>query len=255
MDLAWIATTVANIRREPDERSERVSQHMIFTVVEVLEMQRGWAWVQGPDGCSGWVKESQICLGLLTPPLWKVRMPWVQVRKARGQGVLGILPLDARFAGEERGQKVFMRWLNGEMGWVPRKALRLATWQGTVKELVQAAYGLVGVPYLWGGTTPFGFDCSGFVQRLFHFVFNLWLPRNSRDQQDAGVKIFDFSNLRLGDILCFPGHTALFVGQERAIHASSRFGSVVVTHFATEPYGKELHQKFLFGVRVLTKTA
>ncbi len=206
--------------------------------------------VRGPDGYLGWVKEPQICAETPPPPSWKVRVPWVQVRNARGRGFLGILPLDALFAGEEKGQRVFLHWPRGETGWVPKKALHSSDWKGSAEDLVHIAQELVGVPYLWGGTTPFGFDCSGFVQRLFHFVFNVWLPRDSHDQREAGQKIMDFSELRAGDILCFPGHTALYVGQKSVIHASARLGSVAVTNLENEPYGQELRGKLLFGVRV-----
>lgn len=250
VELAWINATVADLRQAPDSRSERISQLPIFTAVEVLEARRGWVWIRGPDGYSGWVKETQIRVGVLPPPSWKVRVPWVRVRRAKGKGFLGVLPLDVRFTGEEKGQRIFLRWLSGETGWVPKKALHPSFWEGTVVDLIQVAQELVGVPYLWGGTTSFGFDCSGFVQRLFHFTFNIWLPRDSGDQQEAGQKVLDFSGLRAGDILCFPKHSAIYAGQNKMIHASKQVGSVVVTDLENDPYGQELRGKLLFGVRI-----
>lgn len=247
---------MANLRGEPDERAERVSQLPIFTRVEIGEARGGWVWVRGPDGYGGWVKEAQISLGELPPPTWKVGVPWVQARRGKGQTALGFLPLDARVYGEEQGARVWLRWPNGEKGWVAKGALLPASWAGTFKDLLGLAQELVGVPYLWGGTTPFGFDCSGFVQRLFHFVFNVWLPRDSRDQQEAGQRVPEFSGLRPGDVLCFPGHVGLWLGEGRMVHASGRLGQVVVTELlADEPYARELRGKFLFGVRPVFRSA
>lgn len=249
-ELGWVATTVADLHGEPDERSERVSQLVLFTKAEVLATRPGWYRVRGPDGYVGWVRERQIRLGELPPATWKVRVPWVQVRRARTQEVLGILPFDTQFYGEARGSRVWVQWPSGQRGWVAKGALYPASWKGSPKDLVQIAQEFVGVPYLWGGTTSFGFDCSGFVQRLFHFVLNIWLPRDSRDQQEAGERILKVSRLRAADLLCFPGHVALCVRKGKIIHASGRFGQVVVTDlFACDPYSQELREQFLFGIR------
>ena len=248
----WVTATVADLRREPQARAERVSQLPIFTPVEILFAQPGWYQVRGPDGYTGWAREAQIQLGELPPPLWKVRVPWAPVREARGQRLLGWMPLDARFSGPAEGNKVFLRWPSGETAWVAKRDVYPAAWVGSGRDLLRLAEGLVGVPYLWGGTTPFGFDCSGFVQRLFHFVFNHWLPRDSQDQQGAGVKILAFSALQPGDLLCFPGHVGLFMGRGVLAHASATLGRVTLTPLeAKDPYGQELRREFLFGVRPL----
>jgi len=162
------------------------------------------------------------------------------------------MPLDARFSGPAEGNKVFLRWPSGETAWVAKRDVYPAAWVGSGRDLLRLAEGLVGVPYLWGGTTPFGFDCSGFVQRLFHFVFNHWLPRDSQDQQRAGMKILAFSALQPGDLLCFPGHVGLFMGRGVLAHASATLGQVTLTPLeAEDPYGQELRRGFLFGVRPL----
>lgn len=250
-DLGWVTSTVMDLRREPDARSERVSQLIVFTTVEILEAKQDWLLVRGPDGYIGWAKEAQISLGSLPQPCWKVRVPWAFIRDVRNRAFLGILPFDARFVGEEKGKKVVLRWGKDCIGYIEKKALEPVTWKGSIKELRRIAQKLVGVPYLWGGTTPFGFDCSGLVQRLFHFIFNIWLPRDSHEQQEAGEKILNLSKLRVGDVLCFPGHVAIFVGKGKIIHASGRFGQVVTTNLlGDDPYGRELHDKLLFGVRV-----
>ena len=72
------------------------------------------------------------------------------------------------------------------------------------KELLRTAYRYIGVPYRWGGTTPRGFDCSGFVTYVFK-KFNVKVPRTSAAQYDPSRRIKDKRQLKVGDLVFFSG--------------------------------------------------
>lgn len=104
-------------------------------------------------------------------------------------------------------------------------------------ELVLNAFGFLGIPYVWGGSSPeAGFDCSGFVQYVFRQAAGLMLPRSSFDQIRQGIAIAR-EELRPGDLVFFntmratASHVGIYIGENRFIHAPSRGKTVEIADF------------------------
>ena len=91
--------------------------------------------------------------------------------------------------------------------------------------VVSAAYSQLGVPYVWGGTTPgVGLDCSGLTQYCYRQA-GISIPRNTESQYAKGKKL-SLSEAQPGDILYRTGHVGIYIGGDRYIHAPHR-GEVV----------------------------
>jgi peptidoglycan endopeptidase LytE len=108
--------------------------------------------------------------------------------------------------------------------------------------LLRVAQGMLAVPYRFGGTTLWGLDCSGFVQKAFAFL-NLDLPRSAREQFREGAKVAK-ADLSPGDLVFFrtyakyPSHVGIYLGDNRFVHASSRERKVTVESLDTPYYVK-----------------
>ena len=88
------------------------------------------------------------------------------------------------------------------------------------KEVANFACGFVGNPYVAGGTSlTKGADCSGFTQSVYK-AFGYSLPRNSTSQRSVGKEV-SYAEAEPGDIICYPGHVAIYIGNGKIVHASS----------------------------------
>jgi cell wall-associated NlpC family hydrolase len=109
-------------------------------------------------------------------------------------------------------------------------------WRG--QQIVSLAKQYWGVPYVWAGRSPSGFDCSGFTSYVYSRM-GISIPRMADDQFYAGMRVND---LQPGDLVFFttyepgPSHVGIYVGNGQFIHASSGVGQVTVTSLSNEYY-------------------
>jgi hypothetical protein len=142
-----------------------------------------------------------------------------------------------------------VRTPDGTSGWVPEKNVkiegenpfkeRVPPPAGIRNDVIASARKYLGVPYVWGGTSPDGFDCSGLVQTVFS-ENGIQLPRGSGDQYRDGKKVSD-KKMRPGDLVFFhtytsgPSHVGIYVGEGKFLHAESSPRGVTITGL-DEPY-------------------
>lgn len=121
-------------------------------------------------------------------------------------------------------------------------ASRTSKSSSTGSKVVSYAKNFLGVQYVWGGTTPDGFDCSGFIGYVYAH-YGIYIDRVASDQAQQGIKVSK-ADLRPGDLVFFDtdgghdliNHVGMYIGDDSFIHASSGRGEVTITSLSNSFY-------------------
>lgn len=111
------------------------------------------------------------------------------------------------------------------------------------QQIAATAQKYIGYPYVYGGSSPSGFDCSGFVKYVYS-LYGYTLDRTAADQASNGTAV-DSSALQPGDILCFSnggyiGHVGIYIGNGNFVHASGSTTGVIITSLESSSYWSRL---------------
>lgn len=256
---AVVSLPALDLRAEPSHRAELGSQLLLGETVRVLSRTErdGWLRVRATgDGYSGWVRTwGLVRAGVARVARWRAKargciaVPMAGT-SARPEGGVAVAPLflGARvIAGPARRGRRPVELPDGRRGWVDAGAVRPEG--AAVPALLERVTSLLGAPYLWGGRTVAGIDCSAFVQ-LVLAEQGVPLPRDACDQFAACVGLAAGDRPVEGDLAFFarPGERASHVGIALggAWFAHSR-GSVRIASLDSdnELWDKELSAQFL----------
>ncbi|WP_296422664.1 NlpC/P60 family protein [Yoonia sp.] len=190
----------------------RDRQLLLGAIVTVFEDHAGWSFVQAVDGYVGYVLTDQ--LGTRHTPTHFVATPASHAYaeediKSRD---LMALPLGARVLVTDERRKFF----ETSVGFVPKRHLRPL--DQPFSDPVTVAQMHFGVPYLWGGNSTRGIDCSGLVAASLH-ACNIPCPADSDMQQVLGQSVD--SDLMRGDLVFWRGHVGMMVDAMTLIHANA----------------------------------
>jgi len=237
-----VRVSVADVRCGPDQRSEQVTQAIMGTVVSVLTRRpQKWIRVRLPDGYKGYIHKG--LLQLVDDRLvrrWTrqadtlVTVPWTLIysrRSPHSDPVSDVVVGTRLCRVEESTRWIQVRLPDSRQGWLARHETTrfshlIHPEGGTPGDIIRLARRFLGIPYLWGGLTPKGFDCSGFTQTVFG-LNGYQLPRDAYQQFRCGQKIRSRKELAPADLLFFKGsgakrisHVAIHLAREQFIHCS-----------------------------------
>ncbi|THD67712.1 glycoside hydrolase [Robertkochia marina] len=245
--LGVVRLSVANLRSNPGHSQELATQATLGTVVKVLMKQGGWHLVQTPDGYIAWADSGALeHMNVAELEAWKEKSKLVYTAqygrsKSRpteeGEIISDLVVGDVlAFLGEKDGYYK-SEYPDGREAYIPMSdAIPYDLWMEAMETdeaaLTETAHELIGLPYLWGGTSAKGVDCSGFTKTVY-FLNGIVLPRDASQQVKSGMLVDekgDFSKLQPGDLLFFGSyredgsekvtHVGMWIGDNQFIHSS-----------------------------------
>lgn len=261
-NLHVVVVPVANMYSAPGEKAEVVSQALYGSNVTLLVARGEWSRIQTPDRYKGWTPSRYLRLvqvgdGYATAgPVVQVESLFANVYAepdVTRQKPVVTIPFEVRLEVVEekdtaKTKKSHEGWLQVRLpeqrnGWIQAGDVVPDPQRRSIAGMIELAKRFLGLPYLWGGRSSFGFDCSGFTQMLMRERgFNL--PRDA-DQQAAwrGLVAVDRKDLQSGDLVFFGSslkgitHTGMYIGDGQFIHDATEGHPVVqISRLDEEPW-------------------
>jgi cell wall-associated NlpC family hydrolase len=239
MNPMKVNTSIANLREEPRPEGRRSSQLVFNDSVDVIEEKSDWILASGPDNYRGWIRKIYLDQFTLSGKEFKVSSLYAPVRDNENR-LITRFTFGTRLRGTAGQDKLSFELSDGKEARIALDHLETSGGSGKSRwGFVDNLHRFIGVPYLWGGTTSFGFDCSGFVQRIFGY-YGLELPRDADQQFEKGRKIklkkLEQSKEKLfpSDLIFFEGHVGIYEGADRMVHSSRSENGVAVTDLSSK---------------------
>lgn len=268
--MAVVEFSTSYLRLQPDYESPLETQELMGTVVEIVGEKSYWREVVTPQPYRAWctdqglveMSQEELEAYMAAPKVMFMQLYGHIYTKPslKSATLCDLVGGDImRFAGRKgRWTKVMLP--SGKTGYVPSKELKehkgfmsIAMGEGnsetispeTTEAIIAEAEKLVGVPYLWGGMSAKGVDCSGLV-RISHIMNGILLPRNASQQIKCGDRV-ELDQLQRGDLVFFgtPAtdekpmrvtHVGIYLGDGRIIHSSHRVRINSLTPGETDYY-------------------
>tara|TARA_R110002124_G_scaffold287323_1_gene472782 strand:+ start:10581 stop:11741 length:1161 start_codon:yes stop_codon:yes gene_type:complete len=244
-NLALVTNSVANIRSAPKHSAELATQALMGTPLNVLKAEGSWYLVQTPDAYLSWVDAAAIVL-----VDQNTMDEWLQKEKIVVTEMISTIYENDSFdqivsditagnvlelQGYENGNYQII--LPDQRRGIIKgdQAVTYDAWKNSRStsdnNLIQTAKKMMGAPYLWGGTSPKGVDCSGFTKTIY-FLNGMVIPRDASQQVNEGELIDNdknWDNLQVGDLLFF-GVPATETSKERVVHVGMWIGDGQFIH-------------------------
>lgn len=274
-----IRLSVCNMRDTNSFSSEMVTQGLLGMPVHLLKYDK-WYRIQTPDEYTGWVHNAAV-----TPMTKEEYAAWNAAEKVvvtshygftyempdvTSQSVTDVVAGNRLKYESTEGSFYKISYPDGKQAYISADISCLESdWRASLKQdaesIIATAKTLLGVPYLWAGTSSKGMDCSGFVRTVL-YMHDIIIPRDASQQAYVGEHLdiaSDFGNLIPGDLVFFGRkatakekerviHVGIYLGDKQFIHSQ---GDVRINSFdpAHEAYDEYNLNRLLFATRILDK--
>jgi hypothetical protein len=248
---AVVLQPVVNMYSKPTLDADVVSQAIYGANVLLLEEKEGWARIRTADDYTGWAPLPSLRAG--QPYAAKGRVAEVQslfahvYREASVTRHAPVVTVPFETKLEVIAEPAAQKWIQVRLpddrpGWVQLGDVTFDPKPLSIPEMIELGKRFLGLPYTWGGTSSFGYDCSGFAQMLCRRR-GVNMPRDAQPQAHwSGVAPVERKDLRPGDLLYFGSsekkitHTGIYIGEGKFINATTHETPAVRIDNLDDPY-------------------
>ena len=255
MNYGISALSIVALRSDPSHKSEMVSQLLFGETIEVLSSQNEWVRVRCSfDSYEGWMLQSQYVKLNLSE--------FQEINRIKPHvcfDLVQILVNENSIYSIVLGSNLPWFWGNtcriSGANYVFDGNAKLPDMQQGSKSIIENAYMYLNAPYLWGGRTPFGIDCSGFTQMVFKLC-GMSLKRDAWMQAEQGDSIHLLDEAQPGDLVFFDNeesrinHVGILTAKNKIIHAS---GKVRVDNIDHQGIYNNESRKYTHNLRLIRR--
>ena len=215
--IATVTTTTLKVRQEPGTEATVLGLVPIEDELVVTEELDGWVKVDIEEGF-GYVSTEFVSLSTEFVEAESREEEEARLEKER----------KAREAANEAAARAQAE--RGNADYKPANPVTQVSGNGTGVDVANFALQFVGNPYVYGGTSlTNGADCSGFVMSVYA-NFGVSLPHSSAADRNVGYDVGGIANAQPGDIVCYSGHVAIYIGNGQIVHASTAKTGIIVSN-------------------------
>lgn len=219
--------SIVNLRNEPDHRKEIISQVLFGEFFEVLEIFDGWAKVRlAYDKYEGWIQQTQFA-EIDIQDFKSLQREEICISYDLVQIVIHGNLMSSIVMGSSLPHYKDQHCRVGDLLYKYEGNARFPERLQSSNALVENAYMYLNCPYMWGGRSPFGIDCSGFTQMVYK-LSGINLRRDAAQQAEQGTLVHLPGESRAGDLAFFDNeegkitHVGIILGNGNIIHASGK---------------------------------
>lgn len=261
-DKGIVIKNVVSVKLKPCIESEVADEVLHGMVLDIVKKESvEWYYVRTHYDYYGYVHRDNILIDSKKVQAWKneAYVLWRKIANVMSEPSYRCNPIMMltrgciiKGRGRIEGDWEMIELADGRVGWIrrgfARERVKLSLKDDEEQlrsNIVNTALDYIDTQYHWGGKTPLGIDCSG-LSSMAYMMNGYLLPRDAGPQHKY-LKSIEMKDAKPGDLLFFPGHVAVYMGEGRFVHATGREGFVLINSFnpGSKDYRGDLEKEML----------
>lgn len=252
-NLGIVKSTIGTLKLKPGFQEEVADETILGRMVKIMEKKEdGWYLVETDYRYKGYIHESQLIIDNDKALKWDkeanhiITYGMVDVLKEPKYQSYPIQLLTRgaviKLTGEKKDNWTEIQLPNAENGWIRSDFIGQRIRTNTKKNIdeetlrknvVNTALSYLGTQYRWGGKTTLGLDCSGLCS-ISYLINGIIIFRDARIMEEFNMREISMDEIKLGDMLYWPGHVAMYLGNGKYVHSTGASSGVVINSLNPE---------------------